>query len=556
MTVEIATGSKGRATWRTGRAPWHFAVAAALGAWGCGGGRAVSGAGQLAGAPGPILDSLRVEEADALAGVPVETAAHDTLRDALPSDTARVPVNEADVHAELSRMFGPEGVREAEAAEVEWDIPIEMNEQVARWLAYFRTDGRENFELWLARSGRYEKMLREELRALGLPEDLVYLSLIESGFSPRAYSRAHAVGLWQFIASTARIYDLEINYWVDQRRDPVAATRAAARHLRDLHDRFGTWYLAAAAYNAGAARVQRSIRRTGSDNFWDLAETRYLRRETRNYVPKLIAAALIAKQPERYGFVDIEYFEPMTFDEVEVPDATSLDVVAEAAGATFADVQALNPHVLRGVTPPDRPFTLRIPRGMRDTFSVRYAQVPAGERVTWLTHVVRRGQTLGVISSRYGVSVQAILAANPGTHPRRLRIGQTLVIPKAGGIPAASLASAAVSRPAPRDVTWHRVRRGDTLWDLSRRYGVSIAELMEWNGLTGRTIRSGQRLRVRPPVTETEEGRVITHRVQRGDTLWAIAQRYSVSAQDLMRWNNLGPEDVIRPGDEVRIVLR
>lgn len=543
--VVRAGTERGRPRRRRG---WVVGLWAAA-AWGCG------GAPPVAEVPAPVLDSLRVQESEALAGVPVDAAPAD-LADRLPSASARVPVNEADVNAELSQMFGAEGLREVEAAEVAWDIPIEMNERVARWLAYFQTEGRENFELWLARSGRFEPLLREELRAAGLPEDLVYLSLIESGFSPRAYSRAHAVGLWQFIASTARLYDLEINYWVDERRDPVAATRAAARHLRDLHDAFGSWYLAAAAYNAGAGRVRRSMNRTGSDNFWELAETRHLRHETRNYVPKLIAAALIAKEPEKYGFTDIEYFEPLTFDEVEVPDATSLDVVAEAAGATFAEVQALNPHILRGVTPPSRAFAVRIPAGTREAFLARYPQIPPDERVTWLTHVVRRGETLGVIARRYGVSVGSIEAANRGVHPRRLAIGQSLVIPKAPGVAPTVLASAAApSRPAPRNVTVHVVRAGDTLWDLSRRYGVSIAELMDWNGLTGRTIRPGQRLRVRPP-EDAGEGRVITYRVQRGDTIWAIARRYSVSAEDVMRWNNLGPNDVIRPGDSVRIVLR
>lgn len=523
---------------------------AAIG-WACGGQRSAT-----TGWPGPTTEPSQGEGSlalDSLAGVPVDPAPEDGLLDVLPSDTARVPVNESDVNAEISRMFGAEGVREVAEAEVAWDIPIEMNERVARWLEYFRTDGRENFELWLARSGRYEGFMREEFRAAGLPEDLVYLSLIESGFSPRAYSRSRAAGLWQFIRSTGRLYDLKIGYWVDERRDPVASTRAAVRHLRDLYDSFGSWYLAAAAYNGGAARVRRSVRRARTKDFWEIAETRLLRRETRNYVPKLIAAALIAKQPATYGFEDIEYFEPMRFEEVDVPDATSLDVIAEASGVTMAEVRALNPHLLRGVTPPGRPFVVRVPPGTRDTFLARYPEVPPDRRVTWLTHVVRRGETLGRLARRYGVSVQAIRAANSGVHPRRLRVGQSLIIPKAGGAVAA-LAAATVSRRPRRPVTVHLVRRGDTLWDLSRRYGVSIGELMEWNNLESRTIRRGQRLRVRPPESRGG-GRVITYRVQRGDTIWAIARRYSVSPEDLLRWNDLRPDDVIRPGDAVRVLL-
>jgi membrane-bound lytic murein transglycosylase D len=222
-------------------------------------------------------------------------------------------------------------------------------------------------------------------------------------------------------------------------------------------------------------------------------------------------------------------------------------------------VQELNPHILRGVTPPDRPYVVRIPPGTRDTFLVRYAQIPPEERVSWLTHVVSRGETMGAIARRYGVSMAAVQAANPGVHPRRLRVGQTLIIPRAG-VPPAELAAAARPAPAPRNPSVHVVRRGETLWEISRRYGVSIAELMEWNGLESRTIRPGQRLRVRPPAVASEGtggdgGRVITHRVQRGDTIWGIAQKYSVRPEDLLRWNRLDRNAVIRPGDEVKIFL-
>lgn len=514
-------------------------------------------------ADGSVFDSTVAEDraaAEALTGVAVEEAPSD---EPLPSDTARVPVNEADVNAELSRLFGPEAVREAGAGEaathgapleVRWDIPIEINERVERWLAYFQTEARERFELWLVRSGRYEEFMRQEFRSAGLPEDLVYLSLIESGFSPRAYSRARAVGLWQFIASTARRYGLKVNYWVDERRDPVASTRAAVQHLRDLYEMFGSWYLAAAAYNAGAGRVERAIRRKRSDDFWDLAGTRLLRSETRNYVPKLIAAALIAKQPSKYGFANIQYFDPIAFEEVEVPDATSLDVVAEAAGVSPDDIETLNPHVLRGITPPGRPYTLRVPAGTRDSFVVRYTRIPAQERVTWVTHEVRRGETLGVIARRYGVTVEAIRAANRGVSPRRLQIGQVLLIPRARAFPATSRRGASAgSRPVP--IAYHRVRAGETLWEISRRYGVSVADLLEWNGLRTRTIRAGRRLRVGPP-SSAGEVREITHRVQRGDTVWAIAQRYSVRPADLLKWNNLDRDAVLRPGDDLKVLLR
>jgi membrane-bound lytic murein transglycosylase D len=293
---------------------------------------------------------------------------------------------------------------------------------------------------------------------------------------------------------------------VDERRDPILATKAAAAHLKDLYDEFGSWYLVAAAYNGGPNRVRRSIRRSGTNDFWTLSRRRFLRRETRNYVPKLIAAALIAKQPEHYGFFDIETAEPMAYDVVQVPNATSLDVIADAAGVEVARVTELNPQILRGVTPPGRRYSVRVPPGTGHTFALNYAQVAPSERVTWVQHVVRRGDTLGEIAQLYGVSVSAIRAANPGVRARQLRIGQRLVIPKAGRLP---------------------------------RYASAP------------TVRRSTPVRVSP---QPPDGPYITYRVQRGDSLWAIAKAYDVTARDLMRWNGL-TSSRIYPGDEVRIYV-
>jgi len=409
------------------------------------------------------------------------------------------------VEAEVRELFGETELEELTAAVPTWDIPITMNAAVERWLEYFQGDGRENFAIYLSRAGRYEPMMRAILRDAGLPEDLVYISLIESGFSPRAYSRARAVGLWQFIYSTGRLYDLNVSYWVDERRDPILATKAAAAHLRDLHAEFGSWYLAAAAYNGGPTRVRRSIRRTGSDDFWTLARRRYLRRETRNYVPKLIAAALIAKQPEHFAFFDIQEAEPMAYDIVQVPDATSLDVVADAAGFSLADVVQLNPQILRGVTPPGQSYAVRVPPGGSHLFAINYARVPASERVSWVQHVVRRGDTLGEIARAYGVSVSAIRAANNNVHPRRLKIGQSLVIPRAGKLPHVAATSVRVTRRPPLPSTFerpegpyvnYRVQRGDSLWTIAQRFDVTARQLMVWNGLTSSRIYPGDEFRI------------------------------------------------------------
>jgi membrane-bound lytic murein transglycosylase D len=380
------------------------------------------------------------------------------------------------------------------------EIPLDMNEHVERWINFFTSgNGRTRFRIYLERAGAYEDMIRRRLREAGLPEDLLYLAMIESGMNPNAYSRAHAVGLWQFIRGTGRLYDLEIGYWLDERRDPFKATDAAVAHLGDLYEDYGSWYLAAAAYNGGPGRVSRGIARTGSTDFWDLSDARVLKSETRNYVPKLIAATLIAKNPERYGFDDVVPEPPLAFDVVEVPDATSFDVLAEAAGTTEDEIRRLNPQYPRRVTPPDMKAEVRVPPGTAGTFMTAYAEVPASERVTWLEHVVTRGQTLSHIADRYGVSITAIRATNNNVNPRRLQIGQKLIIPRSGRA-RAQVASAAPA-PAPavtakdgsRIVT---VQRGDTLWTIARAHGVTTGDLMAMNNLKTSRIYPGDRLTV------------------------------------------------------------
>jgi membrane-bound lytic murein transglycosylase D len=380
------------------------------------------------------------------------------------------------------------------------EIPLEMNEHVERWIEFFTTgQGRTRFRIYMERAGAYEDMIRRRLREAGLPEDLLYLAMIESGMNPNAYSRAHAVGLWQFIRGTGRLYDLEIGYWLDERRDPFKATDAAVAHLGDLYEEYGSWYLAAAAYNGGPGRVSRGIASTGSTNFWDLSDARVLRSETRNYVPKLIAATLIAKNPEQYGFFDIEPAPPLEFDVVEVPDATSFDVLADAAGTTEDEIRRLNPQYPRRVTPPDMRAEVRVPKGHSAAFVTAYARIPASERVTWLEHVVTRGQTLSHIAERYGVSVTAIRATNNNVSPRRLQIGQKLIIPRSGQARAQVARAAPAPAPAITTADGSRivtVQRGDTLWTIARAHGVSTGDLMAMNNLKSSRIYPGDRLTV------------------------------------------------------------
>jgi len=256
---------------------------------------------------------------------------------------------------------------EAAAAGVRWDLPATRNAQVETCIAFLRGRNREKTELWLQRSGRYAPMIRQELRQRGMPEDLVYLAFIESGFSPSAYSRANAAGIWQFIAETARRYGLEVSSYVDDRRDPLKATVAALEYLKELHGQFGNWYLAAAAYNSGENRIARILRerredpRGNEELFWRIAP--HLPQETRDYVPLILAAGHIGKEPEKYGFVNLDYHVPLTFETVEVRGGTRLSTVARAIKVDADDVEELNPHLVRKMTPPGRLTEVRIPAG-------------------------------------------------------------------------------------------------------------------------------------------------------------------------------------------------
>jgi membrane-bound lytic murein transglycosylase D len=442
------------------------------------------------------LDSLHAQPAEGL----------------VPAAVTAVPGE--DVEREAEQLFGAEGralVGASKAATFDIDVSsFAAHRRVLEYLHFFQVDARDRFTIWLSRLGRYEGMIRSRLRARGLPEDFVYLTLIESGLSNTAVSRARAVGMWQFMAATGRGYGLIIDPWMDERRDPFKATDAAANHLADLVERLGSVYLAAAAYNAGAGRVERGIGRLPGEVdsltdevFFQLADRRYLRRETRDYVPKLIAAALIAKQPLRYGFTDVTPLPPLVFDEVMVPDATGLDVIARLADTSVAAVLELNPQFVRGVTPPGRSATVRVPRGRGGVVAERYADLPVTERITFVDHYVSRGETLSEIARRYHVSHTMIQSANPRLKARALRVGQRIIVPMSGRIvpPSAwsSPGESSVRRVA--GVTGaagtYRVRSGDTPSAIARRFGVGLTALLNANGLTmGSVIRPGDRIRI------------------------------------------------------------
>jgi membrane-bound lytic murein transglycosylase D len=345
-------------------------------------------------------------------------------------------------------------VREASAAvsEATWDIPVVRNAPVERFVDIFTGRQQDRMALYLKRSGRYEGMIRGKLRERGMPEDLLYLSMIESGFNPTAKSHASAVGLWQFIEGTGTRYGLRVDGYVDERRHPEKSTDAALDYLQDLHKQFGSWYLAAAAYNTGENRVARVMRQvTGKErgkdaDFWRIRSR--LPSETREYVPLMVAAALIGKEPEKHGLAGVPRWMPLSYDEVPVPAGTRLETVAQAVGVTEIEVKRLNPHLVRSMTPPgNKAYPVRIPEGRSERFAAEFdevqqraVQLAAREAATERAvaarraasvrrHTVRNGESLWTIARRYDTTVKKVQAANNLGRRNRIRPGQRLVIP-------------------------------------------------------------------------------------------------------------------------------
>lgn len=435
--------------------------------------------------------------------------------------------------------------------------------KVDGWMEYFTGRGRSNYQRWLDRRAQYGAIMEEILREEELPTDLLALAMIESGLQPGARSRASAVGWWQFMAATARVRGLQVDEWVDERRDIEMATRAASRHLKIMYGMFGNWPLALAAYNAGEYRIQRAIGLQGDPDYWQLS----LPRETRDYVPKFIAAARIARDPDKYGFV-LSTQDTLRFDVIELDDTFSLDQIARAGGFDTTALQQLNPQLIAGCTPPnlDR-YRLRVPEGRADQTLAAVRTIPQNERITWRKHTVGRGETLGALARRYQTSVQAIMDLNGISDARRVRAGRVLTIPYPRGagvaVAQATPPSTATKPAAGRKEIRYRVRSGDTLSTIAERHGVSIASVRALNGIRGSVIRAGQELRlhVAADQKETRENSSMsadTHErtdyvVLAGDTLIAIGRRFGVDVASLLAWNELESPSMIRPGDRISI---
>ncbi len=389
----------------------------------------------------------------------------------------------------------------ADLRETGFDIPVVLNQRVLQFLDYYQGRGRRIMEVGLQRSGRYLDFFRRVFEAEEVPRDLTYLPHVESLFKPRAYSRARARGLWQFVQATARKYGMEVDWWIDERSNVEKSTVAAARHLRDLYQEFGDWYLALAAYNSGPGRIRRHLARHESIDYWEMSRRRLLPRETRNYVPSFLAALIIFKHPEKYGFV-VEPDPPMEFEEVPLEFQVDLRVVADLLELKTDELLDLNPQLRRGVTPYQRPgFSLKVPVGRGDTLAEQLRALPEEERLRVQHYRVRSGDTLSGIALRFGSSVRAIAQMNRIRNVHRLRLGQDLLIPSAGwrGPPLTPVRTETAARPSS-----YVVRRGDSLYLIARRFGLTVAQLAAWNNLRpNQTIFPGQRLQLRQSPSAT-----------------------------------------------------
>jgi membrane-bound lytic murein transglycosylase D len=437
---------------------------------------------------------------------PISAPVHDSLS---PVTVGPLPSQEPDAELldGLAASTAGGDVAALDAEDVTWDIDVSTyasHPRVKHYLSYFQGMPANRMAAVLERGARYEPMIRERFEAEGLPGDLFYLALIESGYSSEAVSRSHAVGMWQFMRRTGRGYGLRVDTWVDERRDPVKATDAAARHLRDLRKRFGSLYLAAAAYNAGAGKVSRSLGKLepveegDEDNaaFFRLADSNLLANETRDYVPKLIAAAIIAKQPARYG-IETAPVERFAYDSLIVTEPTGLDVVAGLAGVSLGEIRDFNPQYLRLATPPRTPSVIRLPAGTGPAVAEGYAKLSPKDRVHYLTHVVRQRERLTTIAANYRIPLADLRAANP-KHGTRPHAGTRLVVPTVA-IPSALAIRAAGDRRPHHSASsqTHRVRRGETLSGIARRYRVSLTALRRANSIRNEhALLAGTRLRI------------------------------------------------------------
>jgi membrane-bound lytic murein transglycosylase D len=450
-----------------------------------------------------------------------------------------------------------------------YEFPIVFNDQVRMFLQSFHTKKWGVVSRSFERARRYLPMMRQVFREKGLPEELINLAFIESAVNPWATSRVKAAGIWQFMAPTARLYGMQVTWWVDERRDPEKATRGAADYLKFLYGMFESWELALAAYNAGEGTVQRAIEKQSTSDFWKLR----LPRETRAFVPAFMAMAIISKEPERFGFSPPPD-EPFAAETVELKHPADFHTLARAAGTTVEHLRELNPALIRYSTPPGHSaFRVRIPAESVPDFAQNLERIPPPQRVGWIAHRVRKGETVPAIAKRYGASQKIVLEMNGLKRRQPLTPGKTLLVPASAAVIAMAAAEDNANRPGAKPAgaktARHTVKKGETVAQIARAYGVPADDLRRWNRLSRTaSVRAGQTLTVfvtpsqtarkniansvAPPLSAAPSERRYT--VKRGDTLAAIARTHRVSLDDLRRWNGLERDALLWPGQELRIL--
>lgn len=495
-------------------------------------------------------------------------------------DSLDIPIFKGSEKSELSVMMKPGLLVLTDSLE----IPLTEHNDVDRAIEFLLNKrGRIYFSKWLERSSRWFPMMKEIAIEEGMPLEILYLSMIESGMNPNAVSSARAVGLWQFMRFTGKDYGLNAteSYWLDERRDPEKSTRAAMRHLRDLYMEFGDWHLAFAAYNCGGGCVRRAIKRSNktNPNYWDVRPL--LPKETRYYVPKYIAAAKVAMNPKEYDF-DLDTFNfhnPYQYDLVRIDSATNLEALAKAANISLDELKLLNPELINSCTPPDvEYYNLKIPYGSQDLFAVNFAKLTPEEKQPFLIHTVKKRENLSSIAQRYGVSAAELATLNGFTGRRaKLKVGQVIEIPvnpkkfeEETGIAVDEQGQAAIASDegdiSPKDIV-HIVRKGENLYSIANLYKMNIADLKSLNNIAPNedNIQIGQNLIIsssdansskspKPEISKLQQPSLIEHKVKRGENLAQIADNYNVTIRDI-KDNNSIERDQIYAGETLKIVV-